>query len=254
MLEVRGVAAGYGQAGALWDVSLRVEDGEVVTILGPNGAGKSTLVNVLGGLHRASGGSIQLDGRELGGVPGDEVCAAGIAVVPEGRRVFPTMTVLDNLDVGAYHKAARLHRDESYARVCEIFPLLADRSTQLAGSLSGGEQQMLAIGRALMSSPTLLVLDEPSHGLAPLVVAQIRDVVAEINSQGTTVLLAEQNAAMAFSISDRAYLLQNGTIALEGPTDVLRDDPTVQALYLGTTAETERVSYRDARHQREGAM
>ncbi|HEY5683967.1 MAG TPA: ABC transporter ATP-binding protein [Acidimicrobiia bacterium] len=233
MLEVRGVAAGYGQAGALWDVSLRVEDGEVVTILGPNGAGKSTLVNVLGGLHRASGGSIQLDGRELGGVPGDEVCAAGIAVVPEGRRVFPTMTVLDNLDVGAYHKAARLHRDESYARVCEIFPLLADRSTQLAGSLSGGEQQMLAIGRALMSRPRLLLLDEPSLGLAPVIVEQIFEVVRQINQAGTSVLLVEQNVVDALELANRAYILEEGHIVREGlPAELLADEG-LRAAYFG---------------------
>ncbi len=233
MLEVRGVAAGYGQAGALWDVSLRVEDGEVVTILGPNGAGKSTLVNVLGGLHRASGGSIQLDGRELGGVPGDEVCAAGIAVVPEGRRVFPTMTVLDNLDVGAYHKAARLHRDESYARGCEIFPLLADRSTQLAGSLSGGEQQMLAIGRALMSRPRLLLLDEPSLGLAPVIVEQIFEVVRQINQAGTSVLLVEQNVVDALELANRAYILEEGHIVREGlPAELLADEG-LRAAYFG---------------------
>lgn len=233
MLEVRGVAAGYGQAGALWDVSLRVEDGEVVTIVGPNGAGKSTLVNVLGGLHRASGGSIQLDGRELGGVPGDEICAAGIAVVPEGRRVFPTMTVLDNLDIGAYHKAARLHRDESYARVCEIFPLLADRSTQLAGSLSGGEQQMLAIGRALMSRPRLLLLDEPSLGLAPVIVEQIFEVVRQINEAGTSVLLVEQNVVDALELANRAYILEEGHIVREGlPAELLADEG-LRAAYFG---------------------
>ena len=233
MLEVRGVAAGYGQAGALWDVSLRVEDGEVVTILGPNGAGKSTLVNVLGGLHPASGGSIQLDGRELGGVPGDEVCAAGIAVVPEGRRVFPTMTVLDNLDIGAYHKAARLHRNESYARVCEIFPLLADRSTQLAGSLSGGEQQMLAIGRALMSRPRLLLLDEPSLGLAPVIVEQIFEVVRQINQAGTSVLLVEQNVVDALELANRAYILEEGHIVREGlPAELLADEG-LRAAYFG---------------------
>jgi branched-chain amino acid transport system ATP-binding protein len=149
MLEVTGVAAAYGQAQALWDVSLRVAEGEIVTIVGPNGAGKSTLVNVLGGLHTASAGSIVLDGRDLSAVPSHQVCAAGLAVVPEGRRVFPNMTVRDNLDVGAYHRAAREVHDETYEEVVEIFPRLADRASQLAGSLSGGEQQMLAVGRAV---------------------------------------------------------------------------------------------------------
>ncbi len=233
MLEISGVAATYGQAGALWDVSLRVDDGEIVTIVGPNGAGKSTLVNVLGGLHRASGGSIRLDGRELVGVPGDEICAAGIAVVPEGRRVFPTMTVLDNLDLGAYHKAARAGRDATYARVCEIFPLLADRSTQLAGSLSGGEQQMLAIGRALMSRPRLLLLDEPSLGLAPVIVEQIFEVVQQINQAGTSILLVEQNVVDALELADRAYILEEGRIVREGlPAELLADE-ALRAAYFG---------------------
>jgi branched-chain amino acid transport system ATP-binding protein len=233
MLEISGVAATYGQAGALWDVSLRVDDGEIVTIVGPNGAGKSTLVNVLGGLHRASAGSIRLDGRELVGVPGDEICAAGIAVVPEGRRVFPTMTVLDNLDLGAYHKAARAGRDATYARVCEIFPLLADRSTQLAGSLSGGEQQMLAIGRALMSRPRLLLLDEPSLGLAPVIVEQIFEVVQQINQAGTSILLVEQNVVDALELADRAYILEEGRIVREGlPAELLADE-ALRAAYFG---------------------
>lgn len=233
MLEISGVAATYGQAGALWDVSLRVDDGEIVTIVGPNGAGKSTLVNVLGGLHRASAGSIRLDGRELVGVPGDEICAAGIAVVPEGRRVFPTMTVLDNLDLGAYHKAARAGRDATYARVCEIFPLLAERSTQLAGSLSGGEQQMLAIGRALMSRPRLLLLDEPSLGLAPVIVEQIFEVVQQINQAGTSILLVEQNVVDALELADRAYILEEGRIVREGlPAELLADE-ALRAAYFG---------------------
>ena len=244
---------------ALRGVSLHVDTGEIVALLGGNGAGKTTLLRAVTGLLRfhqgaATAGSIELGGHDITRASATRIVEEGLAQVMEGGRIFDEMTVEDNLATGAVvrrdRKAMARRREEMY----ELFPVLRNRRRNQAGYLSGGEQQMLAIGRALMSSPTLLVLDEPSHGLAPLVVAQIRDVVAEINTQGTTVLLAEQNAAMAFSISDRAYLLQNGTIALEGPTDVLRDDPTVQALYLGTTAETERVSYRDARHQREGAM
>lgn len=233
MLEVHRVAATYGEANALWDVSLQVGDGEIVTIVGPNGAGKSTLVNVLAGLHPAASGSIILDGRELVGVPGSQVCAAGIAVVPEGRRVFPTMSVLDNLDIGAFHSAARAKRDATYAIVCEVFPILAQRSGQLAGSLSGGEQQMLAIGRALMSRPRLLLLDEPSLGLAPVIVEQIFEVVRQINEAGTSVLLVEQNVVDALELADRAYVLEEGRIVREGlPAELLADEG-LRAAYFG---------------------
>ena len=233
MLEVRDVSARYGAANALFDVSLRVDAGEIVTIVGPNGAGKSTLVNVLSGLHPAAGGSILLNGRELVGVPGNEVCAAGIGVVPEGRRVFPTMSVLDNLDIGAFHPAAREHRDATYDAVVEIFPRLADRSNQLAGSLSGGEQQMLAIGRALMSRPSLLLLDEPSLGLAPVIVEQIIEVIRQINEAGTSVLLVEQNVVDALELADRAYVLEEGRIVREGlPGDLLADEG-LRAAYFG---------------------
>ena len=233
MLEVRDVTATYGQANALWGVSLHVNDGEIVTIVGPNGAGKSTLVNVLSGLHPAAGGSIVLNGTELVGVPGNEVCAAGIAVVPEGRRVFPTMTVVDNLDIGAFHPSARQSRDATYAAVCEIFPRLADRSNQLAGSLSGGEQQMLAIGRALMSKPDLLLLDEPSLGLAPVIVEQIIEVIRQINEAGTSVLLVEQNVVDALELADRAYVLEEGRIVREGLPDDLLADEGLRAAYFG---------------------
>lgn len=233
MLEVRDVTATYGQASALWGVNLHVDDGEIVTIVGPNGAGKSTLVNVLSGLHPAAGGSIVLNGAELVGVPGNEVCAAGIAVVPEGRRVFPTMTVLDNLDIGAFHPSARRARDATYAAVCEIFPRLADRSNQLAGSLSGGEQQMLAIGRALMSKPDLLLLDEPSLGLAPVIVEQIIEVIRHINEAGTSVLLVEQNVVDALELADRAYVLEEGRIVREGLPDELLADEGLRAAYFG---------------------
>lgn len=233
MLEVTGVAAAYGQAQALWDVSLRVEEGEIVTIVGPNGAGKSTLVNVLGGLHAASAGSIMLDGRDLSTVPPHQVCAAGLAVVPEGRRVFPNMTVRDNLDVGAYHRAARGARDETYDDVVEIFPRLADRASQLAGSLSGGEQQMLAVGRALMARPRVLLLDEPSLGLAPMIVEQIFDVVRRINDAGTSVLLVEQNVVDALELANRAYVLEEGRIIREGLPEELLADEALRSAYFG---------------------
>jgi branched-chain amino acid transport system ATP-binding protein len=233
MLEIRDVTAGYGQAQALWGVSLDVAEGEIVTIVGPNGAGKSTLVNVVGGLQPAWGGRVTLDGRELTAMRPHDVCGAGVAVVPEGRRVFPMMTVEDNLDVGAYHAEARARRDETYAAVCEIFPRLSERAKQLAGSLSGGEQQMLAIGRAMMSRPKLLLLDEPSLGLAPVIVEAIFDVIREINQTGTSVLLVEQNVVEGLELAARGYVLEDGRIVREGGATELLEDEDLQASYFG---------------------
>jgi branched-chain amino acid transport system ATP-binding protein len=233
MLEVGGLSAHYGQAQALWDVTLTVGDGEIVTIVGPNGAGKSTLVNTIAGVHRASSGTMVLDGEELTTLPSNRFCAAGIAVVPEGRRIFPMMTVHDNLDIGAFHPDARRDRQQSYDRVTAIFPRLADRRDQLAGSLSGGEQQMLAIGRALMSQPKVLLLDEPSLGLAPVIVDAIFEVIAEINASGTSVLLVEQNVVEALEAADRAYVLEEGRIVREGLPAELLSDEALRAAYLG---------------------
>jgi branched-chain amino acid transport system ATP-binding protein len=233
VFEVRGVASGYGTAQALWDVSLRVEDGEIVTIIGPNGAGKSTLVNVLAGIHPAWEGQVILDGDDLTALKPHKVCSAGIAVVPEGRQVFPEMTVRDNLEIGAYHVAARPHRSDSYQRVCEIFPILAERGNQLAGSLSGGEQQMLAIGRALMARPRVLLLDEPSLGLAPVIVDSIFEILAEVNREGVAVLVVEQNVVEALELASRGYVLEQGRIVKEAPATDLLDDPDVRAAYLG---------------------
>jgi len=233
VLEVRGIASGYGAAQALWDVSLKLAKGEIVTIIGPNGAGKSTLVNVLAGLLPAWEGEVVLDGTDITSLASHRVCAAGIAVVPEGRQVFPRMTVLDNLEIGGYHRQARAHRDESYAQVCEIFPILAERSDQLAGSLSGGEQQMLAIGRALMARPQVLLLDEPSLGLAPVIVESIFEVLGRINKSGTSVLVVEQNVVEALELASRGYVLEQGRIVKEASSSALLDDPAVQAAYLG---------------------
>lgn len=233
MLEIRDVTAGYGKAQALWGVSLDVAEGEIVTIVGPNGAGKSTLVNVIGGLQPAWQGSIALDGRQLTGMATHKVCASGVAVVPEGRRVFPSMSVTNNLDMGAYHKQARAYRDETYAEVCEIFPRLAERGEQMAGSLSGGEQQMLAIGRAMMSRPKLLLLDEPSLGLAPVIVEAIFDVIREINKAGTSVLLVEQNVVEGLELAHRGYVLEEGRFVREGPAADLLNDKELQASYFG---------------------
>ena len=233
MFEVSGVTSGYGTAQALWDVSLRVDDGEIVTIIGPNGAGKSTLVNVLAGIHPAWEGQVILDGDELTALKPHQVCSAGIAVVPEGRQVFPEMTVRDNLEIGAYHAAARPHRGDSYQRVCEIFPILGERGNQLAGSLSGGEQQMLAIGRALMARPRVLLLDEPSLGLAPVIVDSIFEVLGQINREGVAVLVVEQNVVEALELASRGYVLEQGRIVKEAPAADLLDDPDVRAAYLG---------------------
>ncbi len=233
MLEVNAVQAGYGGAQVLWDVSLRVGDGEIVTILGPNGAGKTTLVNVLAGIHPATAGQVVLDGVDLTRIKPHEVGEHGVAVVPEGRRIFPDMSVFDNLEVGAYHKKARAHADETRERVYEIFPILKDRSRQEAGSLSGGEQQMLAVGRALMARPSLLLLDEPSLGLAPIIVQELFAVLGEINESGVSILLVEQNAVDALDLAARAYVLEEGRINLEGKASELLDDERLRKAYLG---------------------
>lgn len=233
MLEIRSVTTGYGSAQALWDVSLQVEEGEIVTIIGPNGAGKSTLVNVIAGILPLWSGEVVLDGQTVSSLRSHQVCSAGIAVVPEGRQVFPDMTVADNLDIGAYHRAARRYRDESYEQVGEIFPILRERSRQLAGSLSGGEQQMLAIGRALMARPRVLLLDEPSLGLAPVIVEAIFDVLRQINQEGTSVLVVEQNVVEALRLASRGYVLEQGAVVKEAPSAELLEDPAVRAAYLG---------------------
>jgi len=233
VLKVESVTSGYGRAQALWDVSLEVAEGEIVTIIGPNGAGKSTLVNVLAGIHPSWSGSVQLDGVELTSLPAHDVCGAGIAVVPEGRQVFPEMTVADNLEIGGYHPSVRSYRDETFERVIEIFPILADRATQLAGSMSGGEQQMLAIGRALMARPRYLLLDEPSLGLAPVIVENIFEVLRQINAEGVSVVVVEQNVVEALELASRGYVLEQGNIVKEASADSLLGDPAVRAAYLG---------------------
>ncbi len=233
MLEVRGVTSGYGSAQALWDISVDVGDGEIVTLVGPNGAGKSTFVNVVAGLNRAWSGSITLDGHDLTELPAARVCEQGVAVVPEGRRLFAALSVTDNLDIGAYHPEARARRDETYEWVCSIFPILAERSRQLAGSLSGGEQQMVAIGRALMARPRLLLLDEPSLGLAPVIVETIFDVMREINEAGTAILIVEQNVVEALELASRGYVLEDGRIVREGAADELLADESLKEAYFG---------------------
>jgi branched-chain amino acid transport system ATP-binding protein len=233
VLEVIGIAAGYGAAQALWDVSLRVDDGEIVTILGPNGAGKTTLVNVIAGIARPWAGAVELDGTRISSIAPQKVSELGIAVVPEGRRIFPEMTVSDNLAIGSYHSEARHSHDETLALVEEIFPRLAERRRQLAGSLSGGEQQMLAIGRALMAKPKLLLLDEPSLGLAPIIVESIFEVLHRLNEAGLSILLVEQNAFEALDLAGRGYVLEEGHIVAEGASGELLEDERLRAAYLG---------------------
>ena len=231
-LTVEGLRAGYGAVEALHGISLRVEPGEIVALLGANGAGKSTTLRALSGLVRPTAGEIRLDGDSLAGVPAHAIVAKGLVQVPEGRRLFPTLTVRENLDMGAFTR-----RDdgveESRRFVHRLFPVLRDRERQLAGTLSGGEQQMLAIGRALMAAPRILLLDEPSLGLSPILVRSILATLREINAAGVTVLLVEQNARAALRLAHRAYVLVTGTVALEGPAKDLLDDPAVRRAYLG---------------------
>jgi branched-chain amino acid transport system ATP-binding protein len=233
VLEVRGVQARYGDAQALWGVDLDIAAGEVVCIVGPNGAGKTTLVQTIAGLHRASAGSIRMEGVELTAVPGHKVCDQGVATVPEGRRVFGHMTVRDNLLLGAYRRVARKVHQQTEEEIYHLFPRLRERAGQLAGSLSGGEQQMLAIGRALMAKPRLLLLDEPSLGLAPVIVDQVFDAIAEVSRTGIGVLVVEQDVERALEASSRGYVLIEGRIVKSGTTNELRATDEVRQRLLG---------------------
>lgn len=233
MLEVANLQVYYGAAPALWDVSLNVQQGELVCVVGPNGAGKSTLINVIAGLHRAKGGRLSFEGREITQLAPHRFCEAGIAIVPEGRRLFTGMSVLENLELGSYLPQAKQQRAGSMAQVLSLFPALKQKLQAPAGALSGGQQQMVAIGRALMSRPRLLLLDEPSLGLAPAVVLDMFKAIREINAQGTSVLLVEQNVAMAMEIARRAYVMEEGRIVMEGLAEDLLQRPEIQKAYLG---------------------
>ena len=232
LLELNDIHTYYGNIEALKGISLTVEEGEVVTLIGSNGAGKSTTLRSISGLTPPREGSIQFEGREIGETAAQDIVSLGISQSPEGRHCFARMTVRENLDLGAY-----LRRDDGVntdlERVYELFPRLKERERQKAGTMSGGEQQMLAIGRALMANPKLLLLDEPSMGIAPMLVERIYETIVEINRQGTTILLVEQNANYALEVSERAYVLETGTIALSDKSDKLRDNPEVQKAYLG---------------------
>ena len=233
MLELRGITAGYGQFTALWDVSLRVSAGEAVAMVGPNGAGKTTLLRVISGVLAPRAGQLVFEGQSLGGRPAHEIVAHGIAHVPEGRRLFPTLTVADNLKMGAFLPAARAAFADSLARVFALFPILAERRRQRAGSLSGGEQQMLAIGRALMSRPRLILFDEPSMGLAPVMVLRLFDLIRRVRDDGYTILVVEQNVRQVLKLADRAYLLEVGRVQTEGRADELGEQDFVRKAYVG---------------------
>ncbi len=233
MLQVNDVHTYYGNIHALKGISLTVEQGEIVTLLGANGAGKSTALNTICGLLRPRRGSILLEGQEIHSVPAHKIVGMGVSQSPEGRRIFARLTVKENLEMGAFLRTDASAIEQDMERMFDLFPRLKERIKQTGGTLSGGEQQMLSIGRALMANPRLILLDEPSMGLAPILVEDIFRTIEEINKAGTTVLLVEQNALMALSVANRGYVMETGTIVLEGSADDLRKDPQVKAAYLG---------------------
>jgi branched-chain amino acid transport system ATP-binding protein len=234
MLEVRDLQVAYGPAPALWGVSFELRKGELLCVVGPNGAGKTTLINTLAGILRAKGGRIDFEGRDITGLPPHRFCEAGIAIVPEGRRLFGGMTVLENLEIGSVLPAAKARRAASLEGVLALFPALKAKLEQAAGELSGGQQQMVAIGRALMACPRLLLLDEPSLGLSPLIVSEMFGAIRRVNAEGTAVLLVEQNVAMAMRVADRAYVLEEGRMVAEGQPDELMQRDEIRRAYLGT--------------------
>ena len=233
MLDLVDLKVNYGAAPALWGVSLHVLPGELVCVVGPNGAGKSTLINAIACLHRASSGGLTFNGVDINRLPSHKFCDAGIAIVPEGRRLFTGMTVLENLELGSFIPSAKLLRKQSLEQVLALFPALVKKLPDLAGSLSGGQQQMVAIGRALMARPKLLLLDEPSLGLAPVIVLEMFKAIRDINAQGTSVLLVEQNVAMAMQLARRAYVMEEGRIVAEGQASELLTRPEIKKAYLG---------------------
>ena len=233
MLKIEALDVAYGDAVVLRDIVLEVNQGEIVALVGANGAGKTTLLRTVSGLQRAQSGSIHFEGQAIDTWQPHQIVKAGLIQVAEGRKLFPHMTVLENLEMGSFIKRARMNRAESLERVYGLFPLLAERAGQDAGTLSGGEQQMLAIGRALMTQPSLLMLDEPSLGLAPIVVRDIFHVVEEISRDGTTVLIVEQNVMQALRLADRGYVLENGRVLMSGPSEEFFADELIRTAYLG---------------------
>jgi branched-chain amino acid transport system ATP-binding protein len=233
MLEVRGIDAGYGDVQVLFSLSLNVQEKEIVTLLGSNGAGKTTTLRCIGGVVRPRKGEVFFKGQSLSLTPPADRAGMGIAQVPEGRELWPQLTVRENLELGAYHGRARARVKQNLDRVHQLFPRLLERKSQMAGSLSGGEQQMCAVGRALMSEPNLLLLDEPSLGLAPIVVDQVFEVIRTLHASGMTILLVEQNLAAALEIATRGYVIETGQVKLQGTAAELRDDPKIRSAYLG---------------------
>ncbi|HSF82668.1 MAG TPA: ABC transporter ATP-binding protein [Anaerolineales bacterium] len=233
MLEVNDVHSYYGNIHALKGVSLQVEQGEIVTLIGANGAGKSTTLRTITGLLKPTHGSVVLEGEDLAAYKTHEIVNKGVAMVPEGRGIFARMSVMENLEMGGYHRTDKNHMQEDLGRVFTLFPRLKERRSQVAGTLSGGEQQMLATARALMAHPRLLLMDEPSMGLAPVLVENIFETIEEINKEGTTILLVEQNAQMALSVADRGYVLQTGEIVIQDTAENLKQNEMVQKAYLG---------------------
>jgi branched-chain amino acid transport system ATP-binding protein len=233
MLEAERLQVAYGDAVALWDVSLRVDPGELVSVVGPNGSGKTTLINAIAGLLPARAGRLRFGGEDLTRLPVHEISSRGIAIVPEGRRLFAGMTVEENLEIGCYAPGARAARATRLERVYATFPVLQARRRQAAGTLSGGEQQMVAIGRALMAGPRLLLLDEPSLGLAPAIVDRVFDVIRALHEAGTAMLLVEQNVQKALAVASRAYVLAEGRIVSDGTPEALLSEPHLRRAYLG---------------------
>ena len=233
MLDLSHVTAGYGDVQVLWGMTLSVGEGEIVTLVGANGAGKTTTLKTISGVVAATGGEILFDGERIDRLPSHQVAVRGISHVPEGRGLFPLMTVRENLELGTASREARSNRNASLEHVFSLFPKLKERSTQMAGTLSGGEQQMVAIGRGLMAQPRLLMLDEPSLGLAPIVVREMFEIIRAVNREGITVLLVEQNVQQSLKIADRAFVIENGRVVLEGPGGDLLEDPRVREAYLG---------------------
>jgi len=233
LLEIRSVHVAYGDAPAVWDASLEIDAGQIVSVVGPNGAGKSTLINAIAGILRPRRGKILIDGVDVSAIPGHRVCEHGVAIVPEGRRLFTEMSVQDNLELGAYRAGARSASRETMDDVFSLLPVLKDRRTQIAGSMSGGQQQMVAIGRALMARPRLMLMDEPSLGLSPLIVADMFRIIRRINERGVAVMLVEQNIHQALEVAHHAYVIEQGRIVTSGKPEALLRNPKIMEAYLG---------------------
>jgi branched-chain amino acid transport system ATP-binding protein len=233
LLELRDLEVAYGDAPAVWNASIQIDNRQIVSVVGPNGAGKSTLINAIAGILRPRKGKIVIDGTDISQVPGHQVCNYGVVIVPEGRRLFTNMTVIENLELGSYCPAARVYREEALEEVFSLFPILKERQHQISGSMSGGQQPMVAIARALMAHPRLMLMDEPSLGLSPAVVDEMFRIISMINDRGVAVLLVEQNVNKALEIAHHAYVIEEGRVVMSGRPEVLLNDPRTREAYLG---------------------